>query len=122
MTAMLPEAVRGAKTPIEVWHQDDARVGQQGTLTYVWADKGSRPDALRDQRRQSAYRRRGSAAPGFHPGECLRWQWALFESSAGLLRHVVASDVTRSQLLGQKKLWGRPGRRHHPASRHERSA
>ena len=55
MTAALPEAVRAAKTPIEVWHQDEARVGQQGTLTYVWADKGSRPAALRDQRRQSAY-------------------------------------------------------------------
>ena len=55
MTAVLPEAVRAAKTPIEVWHQDEARVGQQGTLTYIWADKGSRPAALRDQRRQSAY-------------------------------------------------------------------
>ncbi len=55
MTAVLPEAVRVAKTPIEIWHQDEARVGQQGTLTYVWADKGSRPAALRDQRRQSAY-------------------------------------------------------------------
>jgi transposase len=52
---VLPEAVRVAKTPVEVWHQDEARVGQQGTLTYVWADKGSRPAALRDQRRQSAY-------------------------------------------------------------------
>ena len=55
MTAALPEAVRAAKMPIEVWHQDEARVGQQGTLTYIWADKGSRPAALRDQRRQSAY-------------------------------------------------------------------
>ena len=55
MTAALPDAVRAAKTPIEVWHQDEARVGQQGTLTYVWADKGSRPATLRDQRRQSAY-------------------------------------------------------------------
>ncbi len=55
MTAALPEAVRVAKTPIEIWHQDEARVGQQGTFTYVWADKGSRPAALRDQRRQSAY-------------------------------------------------------------------
>ncbi len=55
MTAALPDAVRVAKAPIEVWHQDEARVGQQGTLTYVWADKGSRPAALRDQRRQSAY-------------------------------------------------------------------
>ena len=55
MTAALPDAVRDAKTPIEVWHQDEARVGQQGTLTYIWAEKGSRPAALRDQRRQSAY-------------------------------------------------------------------
>ncbi len=37
------------------WHQDEARVGQQGGLTYVWADTGSRPAALRDQRRQPAY-------------------------------------------------------------------
>ena len=54
MTAALPEAVRAAKTPIEVWHQDEARVGQQGTLTSIWAEKGSRPAVLRDQRRQSA--------------------------------------------------------------------
>ena len=33
----------------------DARVGQQGSLTYVWADKGSRPRAPRDQRHASAY-------------------------------------------------------------------
>jgi len=55
VTAVPPEAVRVAETPVEVWHQDEARVGQQGTLTYVWADKGSQPAALRDQRRQSAY-------------------------------------------------------------------
>jgi len=55
VTAALPEAVWAANTPIEIWHQDEARVGQQGTLTYVWADKGSRPTALCDQRRQSAY-------------------------------------------------------------------
>lgn len=55
MTAALPEAVRSANTPIEVWHQDEARVGQQGTLTYIWAEKGSRPAVLRDMRRQSAY-------------------------------------------------------------------
>jgi hypothetical protein len=36
--------------PIELWWQDEARVGQQGTLTYIWAKRGSRPPALRDQR------------------------------------------------------------------------
>jgi len=55
VAAALPDAVRAAKTPIEVWRQDEARVGQQGALTYVRADKGSRPAALRGQRRQPAY-------------------------------------------------------------------
>jgi hypothetical protein len=49
----VPEHAQGK--PIEIWWQDEARVGQQGTLTYVWADKGSRPRAPRDQRRQWAY-------------------------------------------------------------------
>jgi hypothetical protein len=35
--------------------QDEARVGQQGTLTRVWAKRGSRPPAPRDQRRIWAY-------------------------------------------------------------------
>ena len=49
----MPEAVRGR--PIEVWFQDEARVGQQGTLTRVWSDRGTRPRAPRDTRYQSAY-------------------------------------------------------------------
>ena len=37
-------------TPIEVWFTDEARVGQQGTLTRVWAKRGTRPRAVRDHR------------------------------------------------------------------------
>src|SRR3712207_2234320 len=37
-------------TPVEVWFTDEARVGQQGTLTRVWAKRGSRPRAPRDRR------------------------------------------------------------------------
>ncbi len=55
MTAALPKAVLAAGTPIEVWFQDEARVGQQGTLTYVWAETGSRPRALKDLRYEWAY-------------------------------------------------------------------
>lgn len=55
MTAALPEAVLAAGTPIEVWFQDEARVGQQGTLTYVWAERGSRPRAPKDLRYEWAY-------------------------------------------------------------------
>ena len=38
-----------------MWFQDEARVGQQGTLTRVWARRGTRPRALRDTRYQWAY-------------------------------------------------------------------
>jgi hypothetical protein len=29
-----------ANTPIEIWFQDEARVGQQGSLEYIWAPIG----------------------------------------------------------------------------------
>jgi hypothetical protein len=32
-------------TPVEVWFQDEMRVGQKNKLTYRWARKGSRPRA-----------------------------------------------------------------------------
>jgi DDE superfamily endonuclease len=35
--------------------KDEARVGQQGSLTYVWAEKGSRPRRPRDQRYKWTY-------------------------------------------------------------------
>jgi hypothetical protein len=41
--------------PIEVWFTDEARIGQQGTITRVWAKRGSRPRALRDRRYEWAY-------------------------------------------------------------------
>ena len=51
--AAIPERARGQ--PIELWWQDEARVGQQGTLTRVWAPKGIRPPAPRDHRYRWAY-------------------------------------------------------------------
>jgi transposase len=53
VAATLPDRARGK--PIEVWFQDEARVGQQGTLTYVWAERGSRPPRPRDTRYEWAY-------------------------------------------------------------------
>jgi hypothetical protein len=40
---------------VEIWFGDEARVGQQGTLTRIWARRGTRPRAPRDRRFQSAY-------------------------------------------------------------------
>ncbi|MCS6130010.1 IS630 family transposase [Shewanella baltica] len=34
---------------IDIWFQDEARFGQQNTTTRLWAPKGSRPRALRQQ-------------------------------------------------------------------------
>lgn len=53
MTAALPAAAAGR--PVEVWFQDEARVGQQGTLTRLWARRGSRPPAPKDCRYAWAY-------------------------------------------------------------------
>jgi hypothetical protein len=42
-------------TSVEVWFQDEMRVGQKNKITYRWARTGSRPRADHDQRTQSAY-------------------------------------------------------------------
>ena len=67
---MVPATAAGR--PLEIWFADEARVGQKGTLTYVWARlaegsvrrsrmegqaegrRGSRPPAVRDNRHDSA--------------------------------------------------------------------
>ena len=40
---------------VEVWFQDEARIGQQGTLTHVWAETGSRPEAVRQTEYEWVY-------------------------------------------------------------------
>jgi transposase len=44
-----------AGKPIEIWFQDEARVGQKGSITYVWAPIGSRPPMVRDNRHDSVH-------------------------------------------------------------------
>ena len=41
--------------PVEIWFQDEARVGQKASLAYVWAPVGSRPAMVRDSRHDNAY-------------------------------------------------------------------
>jgi transposase len=42
-------------TPIELWWQDEARVGQKNILTRLWARRGTRPRLPHDQRTEYAY-------------------------------------------------------------------
>ena len=58
---ILPD--RAKVKPLEIWFQDEARVGQQGTLTRIWAKRGMRPCAPRDTRYKWSYIF-GAACPG----------------------------------------------------------
>ncbi|MDF2370670.1 MAG: IS630 family transposase [Rhizobiaceae bacterium] len=41
--------------PIEIWWQDEARIGQKNPMARLWARKGTRPRQPADQRYQNAY-------------------------------------------------------------------
>lgn len=43
----MPQLVRETGQRVEVWFEDEARFGQQGSLTRVWGRKGSRPSVVR---------------------------------------------------------------------------
>ncbi len=49
----MPASAAGKE--IEVWFQDEARVGQKGSIEYVWAPIGSRPPMVRDNRHSSVH-------------------------------------------------------------------
>jgi transposase len=39
---------------VEIWFQDEMRIGQRGTQTRIWARKGTRPRVVRQQQSESA--------------------------------------------------------------------
>ena len=45
-----PEAER-----VELWFEDEARIGQKGRTTHVWHQKGVRPRGRREHRFASAH-------------------------------------------------------------------
>ena len=50
--------IRGRLGPgieIELWWQDEARIGQKNKITRRWAKRGTRPSAPKDQRTKWAY-------------------------------------------------------------------
>ena len=55
MGEALKEKALAPDTPIEIWFQDEARIGQKNGLVYQWARKGSRPRQPKDQRYDNAY-------------------------------------------------------------------
>jgi len=43
------------RKPIEIWFQDEARIGQKNGIVRQWARRGTRPRQAADQRYESAY-------------------------------------------------------------------
>lgn len=46
---------KGSGKKIEIWFQDEARVGQVGRTAHVWFERGVRPRGLRDMRHAAAW-------------------------------------------------------------------
>lgn len=42
-------------TEVDIWSQDETRVGQQGSLTRIWAKRGTRPRKVRQQQFIATY-------------------------------------------------------------------
>ncbi|MDO4251406.1 MAG: IS630 family transposase [Moraxella sp.] len=40
---------------VDIWFQDETRIGQQGSITRVWHYKGQRPDVVKQQQFLSTY-------------------------------------------------------------------
>ena len=64
-----------AGTPVEIWFQDEARLGQKNGLTRLWARKGTRPRQPADQRYRNAYLF-GAICPAHGKGAALMLPWA----------------------------------------------
>jgi hypothetical protein len=47
---ILAEIAASSGKPLELWFQDEARIGQKNKVTRRWAERGTRPSALKDQR------------------------------------------------------------------------
>jgi hypothetical protein len=77
-------------TEIELWWQDEARVGQKNNITRRWAPRGTRPSAPRDQRTTSAYIF-GAICPRKGKGAALVMPWC---DTAAMQAHLAEISAT----------------------------
>lgn len=76
---------------IEIWFEDEARIGQKNKITRRWARRGTRPSAPHDQRTRSAYIF-GAICPKLGKAAALVMPWcdthAMTQHLAEIARHV----------------------------------
>ena len=91
MAEIAAGAARGKR--IEIWFQDEARIGQKNKITRRWARRGTRPSAPHDQRTRSAYIF-GAICPKLGKAAALVMPWcdtyAMTQHLAEIARHVDA--------------------------------
>ena len=66
-------------TPIEIWFQDEARIGQKNGVVRQWAKTGTRPRQPADQRYENAYLF-GAICPALGKGAAIASPWANTEA------------------------------------------
>ncbi len=76
-----------AGTEIELWFQDEARVGQKNKITRRWARRGTRPRAPHDQRTKWAYIF-GAICPAKGKGAGLVMPWCDTQAMAAHLAEI----------------------------------
>ena len=77
-------------TSIEVWFQDEMRVGQKNSLVYQWAKKGTRPRQPKDQRYENAYLF-GAVCPSRDTGVAIIMPYA---NTAAMRKHL--EEISRA--------------------------
>jgi hypothetical protein len=76
-----------AGTAIELWWQDEARIGQKNGITRRWARRGTRPRAPHDQRTKWAYIF-GAICPAKGKGAGLVMPWCDTQAMAAHLEEI----------------------------------
>ena len=82
-------------TPVEIWFQDEARVGQKNGHVYQWAEKGTRPRQTADQRYENAYIF-GAVCPAHDKGAALVMPRANAEAMQKHLEEISQSIATKA--------------------------
>jgi len=76
-------------TPIEIWFQDEMRLGQKNGSVRQWAERGTRPRQPADQRYESTYIF-GAVCPARDTGAALVLPYA---NTAAMQRHI--AEISR---------------------------
>jgi hypothetical protein len=87
---------------VDVWFQDEARFGQQNTTTRLWAEKGTRPRAVKQQQFEYAYLF-GSVCPARGIGEAMVVPWVNKEIMIEHLKQISAQSLKKGVM--PSSLW-----------------